>query len=114
MLFIGKYAVSHENNYEDQSGLVNLSMEITSQPQHVILVGEKHTNLLNIHKIPISKIKIWQIFHVSSTIWPGGQATLLLIAFLRVFNFSSQTSPDQVRKWIARFVAEICFCNVTY
>ena len=65
MLFIGKYAVSHENNYEDQSGLVNFSMEITSQLQHVILVGEKHTKLLNIHKIPISEIKIWQIFHIS-------------------------------------------------
>ena len=64
MLFIGKYAVSHENNYEDQSGLVNFSMEITSQLQHNIW-GEKHTNILNIHKIPVSKIKIWQIFSFS-------------------------------------------------
>ena len=63
-LFIGKYAVNHENNYEDRPVLVNSSMEITSQPQHGIL-GEKHTNILNIHKIPIFEIKIWQIFHIS-------------------------------------------------
>ena len=39
-------------------------MEITSQLKHNILV-EKHTNILNIHKIPISKIKIRQIFYIS-------------------------------------------------
>ena len=37
-------------------------MEITSQLQHNIS-GEKHTNILNIHKI--SKIKIRQIFYIS-------------------------------------------------
>ena len=84
-------------------------MEITSQLQHIIL-GEKHTNILNIHKIPVSYIKIWQIFYISDVV----VATLLLIAFPQVFNFSSETNPDQVRKWIARFVAEIRFCNVTY
>ena len=70
MLFIVKYAVSHENNYElavrlwpDQP--VNQSMEITSQLQHIFW-GEKHTNILNIHKI--LKMKIWQIFHISEVV----------------------------------------------
>ena len=85
MLFIVKYAVSHENNYEDQSGLTSQLQYGNYLSASTYYLGEKHTNILNIHKIPVSKIKIWQIFYISDVVL----ATLLLIAFPQVFNFSS-------------------------